>query len=150
MSRTDDLAKIIVHLPDDDRATHESFWAAPLGHDRYELRNSPFLAYDLHFMDIVKAVRDSADELPRITEVVKRSGHSTLRVLFAEEVAEADQMNCLEQLGQLGTSHERADRRLVALDVPPHADCQAVVDQLSVWEANGILHYETGATSQGK
>src|SRR5262245_56293650 len=85
----EELVKVFVELRDSPFET-ESFWAKPLGGDLYELRNSPWYAYDLHFYDVVRAIPDQPDERPRITGVVRAGGHKTLRVLFAAELAEAE------------------------------------------------------------
>ena len=98
MGSTDEgLVKIFVDLYDAPFET-ESFWAKPRGSDLYELRNSPWYACDLHFGDVVRAVPDRPGEKPRITEVVHRSGHKTLRVRFPAEVDESERLEMLQSL----------------------------------------------------
>ncbi len=146
MSPADEgLVKVFVDLHDAPYST-ESFWAKPLGDDLYELRNSPWYAFDLHFYDVVRAVPDQAGEKPRIAEVVRRSGHKTLRVLFSPDVSEATRVEKLRSLHQWRAFHENCDGRLYAVDVEPDGDYGAVCDQLWSWEQEGLLRYETGTT----
>ena len=99
------LVKVFLELHDAPFET-ESFWAKPLGGDLYELRNSPWYAFDLHFYDIVRAIPDQPDEKPRIVGVVRRSGHKTLRVLFPPEVAEPERLEMLRSLHHWRGFHE--------------------------------------------
>ena len=69
------LTKIFVDLPHHWATGGESMWALPLGADLFELRNTPFYAYDLNFLDVVKAVPASHDEKPGILAIARRGGH---------------------------------------------------------------------------
>lgn len=140
-----ELVKVFVELRDAPFET-ESFWAKPLGVDLYELRNSPWFAFDLHFYDVVRATPDVAGEMPRISEVVRSSGHKTLRVLFTPEVSEAERLEMLKSLHRWRGFHENGNDRFYAVDVEPEGDYRAVCDQLWEWEQAGRLVYETGTT----
>jgi hypothetical protein len=139
------LVKVFVELHDAPFGT-ESFWARPLGGDLYELRNSPWFAFDLHFSDVVRAIPDKPGEKPRIVEVVRRSGHKTLRVIFPPTVSEAERLEMLRSLHPLRAFHENCNGALYAVDVEPEGDYGAVCDQLWAWEQAGRLVYETGTT----
>jgi Domain of unknown function (DUF4265) len=141
------LVKVFVELHDAPFET-ESFWAKPLGGDLYELRNSPWYAFDLHFYDVVRAVPDQPGEKQRILEVVRRSGHRTLRVLFPPEIGEPERLDMLRSLNKWRGFHENCDGRLYAIDVEPDGDYGAVCDQLWQWEQAGRLPYETGTTRE--
>jgi hypothetical protein len=143
----EELVKVFVELHDAPFET-ESFWAKPLGGDLYELRNSPWYAYDLHFYDVVRAVPDHAGEKPRIVGVVRRSGHKTLRVLFPPETAESERLVMLRSLHQWRGFHENCDGTLYAVDVEPDGDYGAVCDQLWAWEQAGRLEYQTGVSRE--
>lgn len=144
----EELVKVFVELRDATFGA-ESFWAKPLGGDLYELRNSPWYAYDLHFYDVVRAVPDQPGEKPRITGVVRRSGHKTLRVQFASEMAEPERLEMLRSLHQWRGFHEQCRDGLYAVDVEPDGNYGAVCDQLWEWEQAGRLQYETGTTREG-
>jgi hypothetical protein len=137
------LVKVFVELYDSPFET-ESFWAKPRGSDLYELRNSPWYAFDLHFGDVVRAIPDRPGEKPRITEVVHRSGHKTLRVRFPAEVGESERLEMLQSLHPWRGFHENCNGRLYAVDIEPDGDYEAVCDQLSAWEQAGRLKYEAG------
>jgi hypothetical protein len=139
------LVKLFVELHDAPFA-RESLWARPLGDELYELRSSPWYAFDLHFADVVRAVSDGPDEMLRILDVVRRSGHKTLRVLFPLDLAEAEKLEMLQSLHRWRGFHENCDGRLYAIDVEPDGNYRAVCDQLEEWEKAGRLVYEPGTT----
>lgn len=137
------LTKVHINLPNHWATDGESMWALPLGNDLYELRNTPFHAYDLNWGDVVRATEDNPNLKPEIREVVSPSGRKTLRVMFSDEIDEESQNSILDSLTVLNLSYERADGRLVAIDVHPTADYQAVCDKLWKLEQAETLYYET-------
>lgn len=137
------LTKVHIDLPNHWATGGESVWALPLGDDLYEIRNTPFYAYDINWGDVVRAHSDDPKLKPEVREVVKRSGNKTLRVIFNEEVNEEEQDSVLSSLQFPDLSWERATELLVAIDVHPEADYEAVRDKLLELEQKEILGYET-------
>jgi len=142
----EELTKIHLELPNHKGAGGEAFWAKALGNDLYELRNSPWYAYDLHFMDVVLAQAPSPDKKPEIINVVRRSGHRTLRVWFLPDFPANERQDLLVILNKWKGYYENADGQLFAIDVEPDGDYQAICDQLWEWEQEKKLVYETGST----
>jgi len=140
---SEELTKVRVDLPNHRASGGESMWALPLGNDTYELRNTPFHAYDLNFLDVVEARSATPDQKPAVVRVVTRSGHRTLRVQFSEAMPVQDRLNRLESLASLGASFEGKDDGFFAIDVSPDGGYEAVCDQLAVWGREGALDYET-------
>src|SRR3712207_79346 len=126
----DSLTKVHIDLPNHWATGGESMWALPLGDDLYEIRNSPFYAYGINWGDVVRADSDDPSLKPEVREVVKYSGNKTLSVFFNEELGEEEQDSVLSSLQYLDLSWERATELLVAIDVHPEADYQAVCDKL--------------------
>ena len=145
----DSLVKIRADVEHVDGLTGESFWAESLGDDLYRLDNIPFHAYDLHYRDVVRAVPRAPGQMPTIVEVVKPSGHKTLRVLFDAELQDEDVRRLLDGLAARNVAYERSRGHFYALNVPPDADYQAVCDVLWRQENAGWLTYETGTTAPG-
>jgi len=144
MVEDEKLTKIHIDLPHRWGTGGESMWAVELGGDPYELRNTPFYAYDLNFGDVVRAVPESSDLKPEIREVVRRSGNRTLRVWFKKEtVAEDRALELLRSLKDKLVSFERATKYFFALDLEPKADITQVREVLDEWERLGWIHYET-------
>jgi len=143
MSHDDDLTKIVVDLPNHWATGGESMWAHPLGEDLFEVRNVPFYAYGLNFLDIVRAVEPSPDNKPVILELVKSSGHQTLRVSFNDTIIESERPELLRRLNAHRAYFEGANPGYFAIDVEPAGDYAAVRAQLDEWEAAGLLEYET-------
>ncbi len=139
----DSLTKVHIDLPNHWATGGESMWALPLGDDLYEIRNAPFYAYGINWGDVVRAYSDDPDLKPEVREVVKCSGNKTLRVFFNERLSEEGQESVLSSLQYLDLSWERATERLVAIDIHPEANYQAICDKLWELEQKEILEYET-------
>jgi hypothetical protein len=137
------LIKIHVDLPHHPTVGGESMWARRVGDDRYELRNSPFHAYDLNFLDVVQATADEPDGKPVVRRVIRRSGHQTLRVCFNESALVEERIPLLMSLRPLGATIEGASQSYFAIDVEPDGDYVSVRAQLREWEEQGILSHET-------
>lgn len=118
-------------------------WAIELGGDLFELRNVPFHAYDLNFRDVVRATTDAPDRQPEVREVVRRSGHRTLRVFFQKSVPEDKRFSLLQSLRFLSVTFEGRDNAFFALDLEPQADIDRVRAELDRWERQGWMAYET-------
>ena len=143
MSQNEELTKVVVDLPNHWGTGGESIWAKALGADLYEIRNVPFYAYGLNFADVVRAIEPAPDKKPVIAELVRASGHRTLRVSFCDSFEESDRPDLLRSLNELQAHFETADAKFFAIDVEPEGNYRAVCDRLARWEAQGILEYET-------
>lgn len=121
------LVKVLVEYLDQGSENSERLWAEPLADDLYEIRNTPWYLYKLNWGDIVRCAEVSADEVPRVVEVVERSGHRTLRILFNEKrVSPEEQEAILAGLNDLEASYERHSDTFVSVDVEPEADYEAI------------------------
>ena len=119
----------------------ESIWAEPVGSGKYRLCNVPFYAFDVSYGDVVEA----AEEDSRLTfaSVVRRSGHSTYRLLTNE--AHRDQFERFwMQLAECRCTYEEGHRPLLAVDVPAGADIFKVYKRLEEGEIAGVWSFEEG------
>jgi hypothetical protein len=58
-----DLVKVHFDLPEPDMGVSgESLWAAPVGPNLYDLRNSPWHVRNVNRLDIVEAIPRNEDE----------------------------------------------------------------------------------------
>lgn len=129
------LAEVVVDLPNHWAAQRtESLWARRVGEDLYRLVDIPFFAYGLHYGDVVFA--DSV-----VRNVVRRSGHTTLRVVFRHD--DGPRARRIALLSELGVSFEAWDGTFFALDVAPNVDLDAVIDRLAFLEKRDVLGFET-------
>src|SRR5687767_7666132 len=119
MDDTEELTKVHLDLGDNADSGGEAMWAKPLGGDLYELRNVPFHAYDLNFLDVVRAVEQRPDLKPSIESVVRRSGHRTIWITFAESVDPDTAKALATELNEWRAYFEGKDSRYFAIDVEP-------------------------------
>ncbi len=136
----DDLAKVAFRITGEEGESDvETLWATPLGNDLYRLKNSPWFAYGVSFLDVVRARPDDAGGFPVFEAVVEKSGNRTLRLLLdppAEDGNESARL--LDKLVEMGASCEGANRRFMALNIEAHEDlariCRFLTDRALEWE----------------
>ena len=140
MSDSDEeLVKVHIDLTGDPDTGGEAMWAKPLGDDLYELRNCPFHAYHLNWLDVVRATEDSPELKPSIREVVRRSGHRTVWVTFKESVPPERRLELLVELNAWDAYYEGKDARYFAVDIEPQGDYGRVLDRIESWRIAGLL-----------
>jgi hypothetical protein len=122
---------------------------------RFRLPNSPFLVRDLSHLDVVEATPtgDSIEGTPvyAFTRVVERGGHSTYHVLLARQATNPDEVRRLMQpLTDIGCTFEGMGMRLLAVDVPPAVDLEAVLQCLKEVEMLGHWSFEEAHCGRGE
>ena len=118
----------------------ESLWAEQVGADLFVLRNTPFHAQGVSFLDTVRAELEGAEWF--FVAVHARSGHSTFRVRRTDRSLRQPWAEAFAPLKRLGCSIEGADERWAAVDVPPSADIHAAVAALERGEEEGRWEFE--------
>jgi Domain of unknown function (DUF4265) len=129
----------------------ETLWAEPVDKTAssatFRLRNSPFFAEGVSFLDIVGTKPDRDGDGLEFAGVIERSGHSTYLILVpADSIDFAENWKVLEDLGCSYESKTLAmkggKKILYAVDVPPGADIDAVYESLSDGERNGVWTFQ--------
>ena len=137
----DDMVKVAIDLKDEHYGI-ETLWAEAVGEGRYRLRNVPILAFGYSEQDVVTAT-EIAGKL-RVNGVAEPGGHSTYRLFFTAPTDD-EKFNLLwEPLEKLGCTFERANTRVIGIDVPPHADVYAVYAILEQGEQAKNWSFEEG------
>ncbi|MCY1083180.1 DUF4265 domain-containing protein [Archangium lansingense] len=141
-SRVDDRVKVVIKLETDEDdyppVDYEGLWALPVGEGLFQIDNVPFFAVGIAYGDIVSATAEQ-QEL-RFREVVRPSGHSTLRLIIYEE---KDIPSVRALLEELGCSIERSHiPGLISVDVPPTVSLAVLRKTLDEGEAQARWGYE--------
>jgi hypothetical protein len=135
------LVKVDIDLKDEVCGV-ESLWAEPAGDGLYRLRNVPFLAYGYSEQDVVQAT--DVDGHLIVNGVAGRSGHSTYRLFFPEATGNEKFRPLWEPFAKLGCTFERANSRLIGVNVPPDTDVYAVYAVLEKGEQAKHWTFEEG------
>lgn len=145
----DKLTKVFFDLSGQDHAPGaESVWAQHVRENEFRIDNSPLHVYAISYNDIVSVSTKENNFF--FESVVKRGGHSTLRVFF--KISKPDLDFIKEQLRpflNLGCSYEGDGKKLYAIDVPPEVDIRKVKSLLEEGENIGKWEYEEGYVHRG-
>jgi len=105
----------------------ETLWAFDLGNGRYKLDNTPWYAYGVSTGDVIEAAPEDHAGFPVFKAVVEKSGYRTVRITAASDFTD----EFFEEIKALGCSFEGANRRYVAIDVPPSVELWSVAEFLT-------------------
>jgi hypothetical protein len=163
----DGMVKIFFEPPGGDEDWHtkvESMWATPIDEPSapsgqvFRLENTPWYAFGVSWQDLVCAesrreiIGDDTPGRPKqevnilyFTRVWKHSGRSTYLAFLSEEVTteSPEWLKRWEPLERLGCTWEGMNARLLAVDVPPSIDLDAVEKTLEEGASNGVFDYQT-------
>jgi len=137
----DELVKVHFDLPEPDMGVSgESLWAAPLGENLYELRNSPWNARNVNWLDVVEAIPESDDQWPEFVRVHKRSGHRTIH-LYILDAGQGRRDEILQHCNELGATYEGMNDRMYALDFAPDIDISSTVEYVKSLQEQGVADW---------
>ena len=138
-----DLEKVVFELEEDWHGYGtESMWAERIDENEFRLRNSPFYAKGVSFLDEVETINVMGQNV--FKEVLQAGGHSTYRIIIFQEQYEINFERFWEPLETIGCNYERATEILFAIDVPPTTDVQEVCRLLDVGSEEGVWDFEEG------
>lgn len=135
--------KLFIRLPEGMPHVTESVWAEYKTPESLALLNSPFYAKGMSYLDEVRFTK--RDGFPYFTEVLRRGGHSTYRILQQTEIQKKSFEQYWKFLQDIGCTYESetgADRVLYSVDVPPGADIKQAYNYLEKGEKDGVWFFE--------
>ncbi len=118
-------------------AERELLWAKHLTDDLYRLENVP-LIQELALHDVVRC-EQRPDELPRIVQVVRRSGNRTLRVKFRPEIPAESMHRVTSQLLAHHIFAEKVGPTQFLYNVEPSDDYEWMEHYLKSKQDEGLL-----------
>jgi hypothetical protein len=124
---------------EDAEGRAEALDASPLGKDLYRLDESPSFAYSVSLGDVVRAARSGRAGRLRFSEVVKKSGNRTVRLIFAKFSPGSKAAHpILEQIAGLGCRYDNSQASVLSVAVPETSSLSDVVGYLKTlgmwWE----------------
>ncbi|HEU5458159.1 MAG TPA: DUF4265 domain-containing protein [Terracidiphilus sp.] len=141
MPDEEDLVKVHFELAEPEMGVSgESLWAAPVGTNLYELRNSPWHARTVNWLDVVEAAPKAEDQWPEFIRVHKRSGHRTVHIYILDH-GQPQKDEILKKCNDLGSTWEGMDDRMYALDFPPEINLDLAVEYLESLVAAGAASW---------
>ncbi|MBF6456499.1 DUF4265 domain-containing protein [Nocardia cyriacigeorgica] len=129
-------------------ASIESLWAIDLGDGTVRLDNTPWFVRGIARGDII-AVQPDDDGLLWAGDVVQPSDNCTFRlIVLKDDGSAAARQSVLDIFHRLGTTGEGIERfRMVALEVPAHADLPKVRELLEHGAEQSWWHWEEGCVT---
>lgn len=134
--------KIRIDLPNHPAdIAGESFWADLVTANTFRIKNSPFFAYGVNYLDLV-LVEERTSGILEVTKVIERSGHRAVRVFFIDnKTAKENYAQLLEFKGE-GVGAERWNDTLFSLNVTPERDYELFIKKLEEQQELGIIEFE--------
>lgn len=137
-------SQIKVSLPNHWAASEEYLWVTHIEDDLYRIENIPFYAYGVNFQDVVSvtpAKEEGGD--PEIAALKEWGGHQTMRLFFADQITDEQQEQLIAILADNNIIHQRANKYLIAIDIPPGLDAGSVYDFLEDNSGDERFSFET-------
>lgn len=131
--------RVVMNIPDGPQS--EGLWAIPTDKpDHYEVNNIPYYAYGINAHDIVRC---TAPPERRVLEVIKPSGHRTLRIMFQPNTKTSVMNGVVMSLVQKGGHPDLGFPGFLSLDVAPHNDYDQIFTYLKDLNDQGLLKFES-------
>lgn len=137
--KNDNLVKVFFERKEGDDYNSESMWAEGLNRDTFRLDNVPFFIYGISCNDIFDTYLKEDNFF--FKSIVKRGGHSTLRIFFFKQNEEEQQI-FIQKIHDLGGAVERSSKTYIAIDIPSGVDISQVIDLCKSGEEKGLWEYE--------
>ena len=129
---------------------YETLWAERAEANLYRIDNVPFFVYGIAYRDLVEVMPKAPEETVFwFHRVVRRSGHSTYRIMLRDSQNKTIFNVWWAKLGDIGCTYESADGRLLAIDMPPHVDARAAYTILQDGCEQDIWDFEEGYCFDG-
>lgn len=139
--------KLAILLPSD--AWHgfesESVWAEAVDDGTMRILNTPFFAKGISYKDVVSI--KVGPEVMWFDSIVKKSGHSTYRILLGDSTGDMTFRIRWNDIASLGCTYEafiRGSLRMYAVDIPPGVVVRGVYALLASGEKDGIWDFDEG------
>jgi hypothetical protein len=131
--------QIWIDLP--GRGYQETLQATRLSNSLFQIREIPFVADQINYMDIVRC--EEGDGRPRqVVEVIKPSGYSTIHLMFAEHTPKEQIGQCIRTLLQKGATYRRSGLRAFSINLPPKVDRSSITGYLERLKQTGMVSNE--------
>lgn len=136
--------KVVFDIESHRSAATESMWAERVSEDIYRVLNIPVFVFGISFEDEIEAKPDG--DLFRFVRVVRRSGHSTYRIVLDKSLTinGPDFTERWSPFEAAGCSFESFNVGYIAVDMPPSADVSELYKLLQRGEEDGIWEFEEG------
>lgn len=128
---------IVVYKDLEDKISEESLWTEQIDNGYYRVDNIPFYAPNLAFNDMIAIEEDEG--VFYFSELVKRSGHSTVQIIFFKENEIEYVLSNLEKLGCAWEGMK--NQAYYSLDIPPTINYVNIKQFLDEQSDNDILDY---------
>jgi hypothetical protein len=123
----------------------EAVWVEGLVDGEFRILNTPFFAKGISYLDVV--IADNEDGRFAFRSVLRRSGHSTYRIIVNRATTPEEFKQHWRELQELGCTYEGADLgiKLLAVDVPDPTTLESAYKALTKGEEEGVWDFEEGS-----
>jgi hypothetical protein len=135
---------VVVYKDLEDKISEESIWTEKMENGYYRIDNVPFYAPNLAYNDLIAIEEDEG--VFYFDELIERSGHATVQIIFFNEMEVEFVLSTLENFGC--TWEGMKNQAYYAVDIPPNRNYLSVKQFLDEQSEKEVLDYKESCLSE--
>jgi hypothetical protein len=135
---------VVVYKDLEDKISEESIWTEKLENGYYRIDNIPFYAPNLAYNDMIAIEEDEG--VFYFADLIERSGHSTIQIIFFKENEIEYTLSNLEKLGCAWEGMK--NQAYFSVDIPPNINYLVIKEFLDEQAAKDMLDYKESCLSE--
>lgn len=120
----------------------ETLWGERINVNLYKIISIPFFVKGISCGDIVGVTNQAG--VIKFTEINKRGGHSTYRIILNEDLDSPSVKTFFEGILALKINYEQGPGKIFSLDIPPEVNLGHSIRYLDIYYQRGLLDFEEG------
>jgi hypothetical protein len=135
---------VVVYKDLEDKISEESIWTEKLENGYYRIDNIPFYTPNLAYNDMIAI--EEEEGIFYFADLIERSGHATIQIIFFKENEIEYTLSNLEKLGCAWEGMK--NQAYFSVDIPPNINYLVIKEFLDEQAAKDMLDYKESCLSE--
>ena len=135
---------VVVYKNLEAQISEESIWTEKMENGYYRIDNVPFYAPNLAYNDMIAIEEDKG--VFYFADLIERSGHSTVQIIFFNEIEVEYILSNIEKLGCAWEGMK--NQAYYPIDIPPNINYLSIKQFLDEQSEKDILDYKESCLSE--